>query len=155
MTRKQAPLAFAIVLTIAAGGAFADKPPWAGEGKKQGAHREQTRYDAVHGSTVTFRFTSQDRLVVAEYYGAQAGKGKCPPGLAKKNNGCQPPGQAKKWQKGHPLPADVRYYELPSELRIRLPLPPPNYRYVQIAGDILLIAVGTRMVVDAMEDILH
>mgnify|MGYP006150105103 CR=1 FL=1 len=46
------------------------------------------------------------------------------PGLAKKGNGCQPPGQAKQWQKGRALGSDVRYYDIPNELRIRLPVPP-------------------------------
>ncbi|RWR53174.1 excinuclease ABC subunit A [Sinirhodobacter ferrireducens] len=30
----------------------------------------------------------------------------CPPGLAKKNNGCMPPGQAKKWQRGDRIVGD-------------------------------------------------
>jgi hypothetical protein len=33
-------------------------------------------------------------------------RGHCPPGLAKKHNGCMPPGQAKKWQIGHQLPRE-------------------------------------------------
>jgi Ni/Co efflux regulator RcnB len=31
--------------------------------------------------------------------------------------------------------------------------PPAGHRYVRVAADILLIAVGTGMVVDAIEDI--
>jgi Ni/Co efflux regulator RcnB len=104
-------------------------------------------------ATVELRFTSDDRRIVTDYYGAQARKGNCPPGLAKKNNGCQPPGQAKKWQKGRPLPKDIAYHDLPRELSIRLPVPPPNHHYVQVAGDILMIAIGTSMVIDAIEDI--
>ncbi|MFN4148341.1 MAG: RcnB family protein [Rhodocyclaceae bacterium] len=53
------------------------------------------------------------------------------------------------------MPPDVRYYPLPAEVLVRLPPPPPQHRYVQVAGDILLIAVGTSMVVDAVEDILR
>jgi Ni/Co efflux regulator RcnB len=155
--------AVGIVLALTAGGAFADKPAWAGEGKhKEGKeHRDgkergdRDRDDDRRGGSVTFAFSSDDHRIVSEYYGHQARSGKCPPGLAKKHNGCQPPGQAKKWQKGQPLAKDVRYYELPRELRVRLPLPPPNHRYVQIAGDILLIATGTSMVIDAIEDILR
>jgi hypothetical protein len=105
------------------------------------------------GVTVDLRFTSDDRRIVMDYYGTQARKGNCPPGLAKKNNGCLPPGQAKKWQRGRPLPSDAAYYDLPRELSVRLRVPPPNHRYVQIAGDILMIAIGTSMVIDAIEDI--
>jgi hypothetical protein len=115
--------------------------------------RKKDRREGTPIATVELRFTSDDRRIVTDYYGAQARKGNCPPGLAKKNNGCQPPGQAKKWQKGRPLPKDVGYHDLPRELSIRLPVPPPNHRYVQIAGDVLMIAIGTSMVVDAIENI--
>lgn len=93
--------------------------------------------------------------MIREYYGSEKQKGNCPPGLAKKKNGCLPPGQAKQWKKGYPLAKDVVYYDLPDELRIRLPLPPPHHRYVRVAGDILMIAVGTSMVMDAIEDIMR
>ena len=33
--------------------------------------------------------------------------------------------------------------------------PPSGYRYVRVASDILLIAIGTGMVVDAMEDLVR
>lgn len=152
-----------IALALAAGGAFADKPDWAGGGKhKEGKERHEEkergnrgRDDERHGGAVAFSFGGDDRRIVSEYYGTQMRKGKCPPGLAKKNNGCLPPGQAKKWQRGQPLAQDIRYYELPKELRVRLPAPPPNHRYVQVAGDILMIAVGSSIVVNAMEDILR
>ena len=111
--------------------------------------------DGSQGAAVSVTFSSEDRRIVLDYYGAQARSGKCPPGLAKKNNGCQPPGQAKKWQRGRPLPGDVAYSDLPRELSVRLRVPPPNHRYVQVAGDILMIAIGTSIVVDAIEDIVR
>ena len=156
-----------IVLATMAGGAFADKPDWANDGrhKERNEHwksdrdhaqeRQGDRTDGRHRGPDEFRFGNDDRRIVRAYYGDEARKGRCPPGLTKKHNGCQPPGQAKKWRRGYPLPPDLRYDELPYELRIRLPAPPPNYRYVQVAGDILLIAVGSRTVVDAIEDILR
>ena len=65
-----------------------------------------------------------------------------------------PPGQAKKrWRYGHPLPRDVVYYDLPRPLVLELPAPPDDYRYVRVASDILLIAIGTGMVVDAIQDL--
>jgi hypothetical protein len=120
------------------------------DGKK---NHSEVSSEKKSGTTVALTFTSSDRRIVTDYYSAQVRKGNCPPGLAKKNNGCQPPGQAKKWQRGRPLPSDVTYYDLPRELSVRLPVPPPNHRYVQIAGDILMIAIGTSMVIDAIEDI--
>ena len=77
------------------------------------------------------------------------------PDLAKKNNGCLPPGQAKKWQKAMPLPRDVQYYPVPNALVVRMGVPPAGYKYVRVAGDILLVAVGTMMVVDAIEDLMR
>lgn len=146
-----------VVLVLVAGGAFANKPDSAGGvSHKQGKEHGDRGHDGNRqGGVPAFGFDNDDRRIVNEYYGEQLRKGKCPPGLAKKHNGCQPPGQAKKWQKGQPLAKDVKYYELPKELRGRLPVPPPNHRYVQVASDILVIAVGSSMVVDAMEDILR
>ncbi|MBU1266299.1 MAG: RcnB family protein [Gammaproteobacteria bacterium] len=103
--------------------------------------------------SVSFNFGRSETSIVRDYYGGQVAKGKCPPGLAKKGNGCQPPGQAKQWQKGRALGSDVRYYDIPNELRIRLPVPPLNHKYVQLGTDLLLIAVGTAIVVDAVDGI--
>ncbi len=64
-----------------------------------------------------------------------------------------PPGLAKKWRKGYPLPRDVVYYDLPPQLVIDIGVPPKGYKYVRVAADILMIAVGTAIVVDAIEDL--
>src|SRR4051812_20834350 len=66
-------------------------------------------------ASVTIQFGDEHRQAVREYYGDSYG-GRCPPGLAKKNNGCMPPGQAKRWERGRPLPPDVVYYQVPPEL---------------------------------------
>ena len=88
-----------------------------------------------------------------EYYAGQFRGGRCPPGLAKKHNGCLPPGQAKKWQVGKPLPREVIFYDLPQPLVVQIGVPPRGYRYVRVATDILLIAIGTGMVIDAINDL--
>lgn len=151
----------AIFLVLTASGAWAEKPGSKGNSKhkeEKGNQIEKESSVKDHGknqqdASVTFGFRDDDRRVVSEYFGEKAQKGDCPPGLAKKKNGCQPPGQAKKWKKGYPL--RDKYYDLPDELVIRLPIPPPNHRYVRVAGDILMIAIGTNMVVDALEDIFR
>lgn len=104
---------------------------------------------------VVIAFTMQQRDSVRVYFVEKHGRGHCPPGLAKKNNGCMPPGQAKKWGMGRPLPGDLRYYDLPRDLLMRLPPPPAGHRYVRVAADILLIAVGSSMVIDALEDLVR
>lgn len=157
-------------LLAASAPVLAEKPDWAGGGKNGNKHesrgerddrgkrdkheRRDDRYDDRR-SGGHYRFDDDSRRLLIDYYGGQARAGHCPPGLAKKGNGCMPPGQAKKWRRGYALPADVRYYPLAPEILIRLPPPPPHHRYVQVAGDILMIAIGTSMVVDAVEDILR
>ncbi len=143
--------------------AIAEKPPWAGNGKGKGAqgsgeppgHAKQRGKSAATAPTiaVSAHFGQPHRVVVRDYYFSGPGVGRCPPGLAKKHNGCLPPGQAKKWFIGRPLPRDVIYYDLPSPLVVQLTPPPAGYRYVRVAADILMIAVGTAMVVDAIEDL--
>jgi len=155
MNRPTTPTALITLITLglltASGSAFAEKPDWAGGGKPAKAEKQAER----GGPSIEFRFSDNDRRALADYYGGRARAGHCPPGLAKKNNGCMPPGQAKKWRVGYPLPGDVRYYDLSPDILVRLPAPPRGHRYVQIAGDVLLIAIGTSMVVDAVEDLLR
>lgn len=143
---------------------LADKPEWAGGGKPDKADRghggrEDHGYDSrdSHGDrdgpAVTLRFGDRQRSLARDYYHSEFSRGNCPPGLAKKNNGCLPPGQAKKWSRGRPLPQDVVYYDLPHSLVVEIGPPPSGYRYVRVASDILMIAVGSMMVVDAIEDL--
>jgi Ni/Co efflux regulator RcnB len=148
--------------------AVAEKPDWAGkQGGKHDKHekhernpRDDTRPAArAPSSNVSVNiqiggyFGETQRVAVREYYEPQFRAGNCPPGLAKKNNGCLPPGQAKKWRVGRPLPSDVVYYPVPSGVSVQIGLPPAGHKYVRVAADILLIAVGTGMVVDAIEDL--
>ncbi len=98
-------------------------------------------------------FNDGQRRAAVDYYQPQFRAGQCPPGLAKKGNGCMPPGQAKAWRRGYALPPDVVYYPVPSSVSVRLGTPPAGHKYVRVAADILLIAVGTALVVDAIEDL--
>ena len=98
-------------------------------------------------------FSNQRQQVVRDYYRPEFASGHCPPGLAKKHNGCLPPGQAKQWKRGARLPAGVVTYPVPAELRVRVGTPPAGHEFVRVAGDILLIAVGSSMVIDAIEDL--
>jgi len=98
--------------------------------------------------------SDRDRNAVYSYYRTEYVAGNCPPGLAKKNNGCLPPGQAKKlWMVGQPLPGVVVFDPLPPVLLGRLSPAPAGYQYVRVASDILLLAIGTRMVAAAIADL--
>ena len=147
--------------------AFAAQPTWAGGGKgekdEQKGNREKQKSEKGDSDNRSSRdastvrrgeyFGDQHRVIVQNYYHEQFRTGRCPPGLAKKGNGCMPPGQAKKWAVGRPLPRDVIFYEVPQELVVQIGIPPAGYRYARVANDILLIAAGTGMVIDAIQDL--
>lgn len=156
----------ALALTLLGGNAWAAKPDWVedGKGKKSKTSseaRDGGRERAERGDRDGERqrsggqyFNDERRRELSVYFGEQRKAGFCPPGLAKKNNGCLPPGQAKKqWSVGQPLPAGVIYHKLPHDVEIRLGVPPKGHEFVRVATDILLIAVGTGMVIDAIEDL--
>lgn len=140
---------------LVCGVALAAKPEWVENGKG-GKHGQKSR-DSQQMADVKVGgyFVDQQREAARRYYGSQYSAKRCPPGLAKKNNGCMPPGQAKKWSVGQALPSDVIYYPVPQTVTVRLGLPPAGHRYVRVANDILLIAIGTSMVVDAIEDLMR
>jgi len=129
--------------------AFADPPGGRGKGKHGGGHDRGG--DSV---SIDIHIDTGNRGIIQDYYGGMAARGHCPPGLAKKNNGCMPPGQAKKWAKGRRLGPEVIFYDLPPDLYGRLHVP-AGYRYVRVGADILMIAVGTGMVIDAVEDLMR
>ncbi len=154
--QRKIALALFVTGTFVAGPVFADKPDWAGHGKPdKGAQdaRNGDRRDDRSDVRVSVHFDDHQRTVVREYYQDSFRHGRCPPGLAKKHNGCMPPGQAKKWQMGRPLPRDVVYYDLPPRVVVSLGVPPPGHKYVRVASDILMITIGTGIVVDAIDDL--
>ncbi len=165
-------------MLLGAAGAMADRPEWAGRGgdgdrherraddrdddrRDRREHRDEDRYDRRGdyraGPQVQINiggyFGDRQRDAARDYYREEYRGGHCPPGLAKKHNGCLPPGQARKWVMGRPLPRDVAYYPVEPQVRVRLGTPPAGYEFVRVASDILLIAVGTSMVMDAIQDI--
>ncbi|HSB72206.1 MAG TPA: hypothetical protein VLT62_23000 [Candidatus Methylomirabilis sp.] len=141
----------ALAAAVAIGPAYAEKPEGAGGGKHKG--KAHAKKDGSGGERGERHFGDSHRAHVREYYAGEFHAGRCPPGLAKKRNGCMPPGQAKKWRVGQPLPRDVIFYELPPTLTVQIGVPPPGYRFVRVASDILMIAIGTGLVVDAIQDL--
>lgn len=157
-------LAYLITATLATSAALADRPEGKGKGKgsdrseraaepRNDKSRDDDRGRREEGSKTAVHFGDQHRTYIRDYYGQESSRGACPPGLAKKSNGCMPPGQAKQWQMGRPLPREVTFYDLPPRLVVQIGAPPAGHRYVRVAADILLIAIGTGMVVDAIQDL--
>lgn len=173
-------LALLITAILTAGPALADPPEGKGKGKghdrieraeqrqesarernDRSEHRRDASRDDERGHRERVRltpregvhFADQHRAYIRDYHVHEHRRGFCPPGLAKKNNGCMPPGHAKRWQIGRPLERDIIYYDLPPQLVVQIGLPPAGHRYVRVAADILLIAVGTGLVIDAITDL--
>lgn len=167
-----------LAVTLTCSASFAEKPDWAGGGKPDKDSKKENKHGGKHESRpengqfepgpdgkkfakkeqkrqlkAGYYFGAPQRLVVNNYYGNEFRAGRCPPGLAKKNNGCMPPGQAKKYIVGQRLPGNVIFYQVPQTVVYQLGAAPSGYRYVRVASDILLLAVGTGMVVDAIQNL--
>lgn len=171
--KKRISLVFFVAGLLAVSPVMADKPGKSERGDHRGDQRGEQRdnhqrdNDRDHGrdndkserkshqysAGGKRHFDQPQYVMVREYYGEHYREGRCPPGLAKKHNGCMPPGQAKKWKMGRPLPRDVTYYSVPAPLVMQIGQPPSGHRYVRVAGDILMIAIGTGLVVDAIQDL--
>lgn len=157
-------LALTIVGLVTALPAQADRDSRGGnkhEKHGQGRHEQQERHGGYeeHGRErgddyrdAEPRFDDRYRTVINNYYAQEFRSGHCPPGLAKKHNGCMPPGQ-RRWVIGQPLPRDVVVYDLPPAVISQIGVPMPGYRYVRVANDVLMISIGSGMVMDAIRNL--
>lgn len=151
-TRMTRLAALAIALSLASSLTVS-----AQKGKKQQDHPQKdkphdARVNVPNGGRANVVFSSPQRDAIRTYYVNAYGRGNCPPGLAKKNNGCLPPGQAKKrYVVGQPLPAGIRIGDLPNDLIVRIGPQPSGYRYGMVDGDVILISLTTRQVVDIID----
>ena len=113
--------------------------------------RKREREDVKVGAY----FNDQHRDAARSYYHEHYSNAKsCPPGLAKKNNGCMPPGQARKWAVGQPIPRGVAVYTVPQPVIVHLPPAPYGYRYARLGNDIVLIQVHSNLIVDIIQGLL-
>lgn len=118
-----------------------------GKGPQQGAGQGQGGPPAGKGNG---KFADDHRSIIVGYYQQEYyGRGSCPPGLAKKNNGCMPPGQANKlYAVGQPWPPTLVFQPLPGPLLGRIGPPPPGYGYGYYGGDVIMYALAGLLVVD-------
>ena len=124
-----------------------------GKGKAKGKGNDNGKAPDTHVAVV---FSETQRGAVHTYFVDTYGRGNCPPGLAKKNNGCLPPGQAKKrYTVGQRLPNGVVLVELPAALSTRIGVAPAGYRYGLIDGDLVKLAIGSMLVVDAIDGLVR
>ncbi len=138
-------LVIAGVLVLLSGAVHADK------GRRGSKPDRGRKAETEVSASVTVHFDVRQRETARGWFAETYGRGQCPPGLAKKHNGCLPPGQAKKrYAIGRRLPAGVAYQPLPPSLAARIGRPPEGYLYVMLDGDLAKLAVGTMLVVDAI-----
>lgn len=129
-----------------------------GRGHGQGQGKGDSDNDQGRGRTVVVPnqqilpyqqvvIIDRDRDSMQTYYRNEFAAGRCPPGLAKKNNGCLPPGQAQRvWVVGKSLPPEIVYYAMPRELYTQLTPPPYGYEYVRVENNVMLINATTRLI---------
>jgi hypothetical protein len=78
-------------------------------------------------------FSSSDQALVRKYYAMHP-----------------VPASEVKWKVGDPVPARAALTGVPDDLRAALPALPPGHQYVQLDGEVVLVAVHTRRVVDGV-----
>ena len=153
MKHSNKTLVAALLAAMVAVPAFADKGG-GGHGKGKGGDRDRVErierhHDRHDRDDRDFRRHGRDdrhdRVVILDRHHDRS----CPPGLAKKNNGCLPPGQAKKMDRaivGQALPAGA-VFTLPTRVRSTLPPPPLGYRYAVVNNQVVLVS-DNNIVVD-------
>ncbi len=132
--------------------AFAKKPDFA-EGGRGGQHNERPAQSGGHSSEGgheerVAKFFSDDKAKSVRLFMEEEHRRDCPPGLAKKKNGCLPPGQAKKYAIGGMLPSG---YTRPSRgLLDVLGVPPAGTFYAMVDKDVLLVSEASKKIIDAV-----
>ena len=173
ITLTQRIVALAITSLFVAGSAFAkgnddddhgkgrDKSQKHAEKELKHEEKEQRKFEkrAEKREVVVIQpgtyFNDQNRTFVRQYYTDNYGNGKrCPPGLAKKHNGCMPPGQVGGWVVGQPIPRAVTVYSVPQPVIRQLPPAPYGYRYLQLGGDVVLVQQQNNLIVDIIQGLL-
>ena len=118
-----------------------------------------------HGPTVHAKGKSgahvpraRHRTVVRTKAGNRYGANSCPPGLARKGNGCLPPGQARKlFNVGQRIPTGydfyTRYQDIPVAYRDRYGLT-DDYRYIYRDRSVYVVDPTTSLVTRIIDLVL-
>ncbi|QJW85005.1 hypothetical protein HK414_19945 [Ramlibacter terrae] len=125
-----------------------EAPVQPGQSSEVGRGGHMGRQPLRPGAYITPRY----RKAVQDYPAKNHGPGKpCLPGLVKQGAACgAEAGAGAGWKIGLPVPKATKALPLPPGLLAALPKAPPGNEYVLLAGDVLLIASASRIVVDAV-----
>ncbi len=143
---------FAMIAATAA--MAAAMPALAKPGKGQG----QGSAPAVHAKGKSSAHGHHGGAHVVKAKGKSYGSNACPPGLAKKRNGCLPPGQAKKlFNVGQRIPTGYGYYtpyrDIPAAYRDRYGLS-DGYRYIYRNQSVYVVDPRTSLVTRIIDLVL-
>ena len=143
--KKLLILAAATAVALTASPALADKG-----GKGHGDDRGWQSNDRDDRHDGDRRWNDNDRRGGDRNTGYRSSYRHCPPGLAKKHNGCMPPGQARQqWRRGYRVPngygSYTAYDQIPYEYRNRYNLDPDN-RYIYRDNTIYQVDPRTQII---------
>jgi Ni/Co efflux regulator RcnB len=110
--------------------------------------RHDSGHERYHGSHRE-AFNDNDRQSIRVYMHRHHHHWDCPTGLARKHNGCRPPGKAR-YEVGRRLPDGVEYVVAPYQLRRHLHPAPHGYQYIRVDDDVLLMSKNDRTIIDAV-----
>ena len=100
-------------------------------------------------------FNDGDRQVVRTYYTERYHDG-CPPGLIRSGDMCLTQGQVRRqYIVGRRLARNVTIAPVPDDLLTRLSPAPYGYNYGVIDGDVVRYDTTTRLIVDAINALIH
>jgi Ni/Co efflux regulator RcnB len=119
--------------------------------KPHPAPHHTTRHAPPHKTSGHDYFNSNQRSYLQSYYHTQFHGHACPPGLIVRDGYCVATGP-RRWRVGAPL-TGITYYALPADVQVRLGQPPTGYHYVRVGTDILMVALTTGIVVDAVTNL--
>ena len=141
------------LLIAGAAALIAAAPALAKPGKGQGQGHGQV-HGQVHSKHSAMGHENHGKGTPYGY-----GRGGCPPGLAKKNNGCMPPGQLKKlYSTGQVLPLNYgnrwSYNQIPTDLRANYGFR-PDARYIYGDGYLYQVDPRTMLIQRAVHAIIR
>ena len=109
---------------------------------------------AGYGVKIGKFFSEQEKNAARKVFSQKYAKAaQCPEGLTQKGKACASPWDQRYWAVGQALQPAVKVYAVPEPVVATLPAAPKGYEYVRAADDILLIASGSKLVVDMIEHV--
>lgn len=147
MKLSKQSLFVAVLAAVAVGPVLAH----GGEGHGHGRGDDGDRHERHEARVIEQRVVVDEprRVVIAEPRHIHSA---CPPGLAKRHNGCLPPGHARRVVIGQPVPAGT-VFVVPRPVLSTLPPPPAGYRYAIVNNQVVLVS-GGNLVVDIVRSLL-